>query len=179
MQELFYKPHRDVGDDYNLKADEECDDEIPTKRFRAPEKNFTYDAVPNKMMEVVVPALSSKSAISGPPPTALFMQQKFDGSFEINDALASLLFTTPTNIRASASSESRLKMLDTSTKEKVYCCVFVLAMLQKYWGSYESSWEMTADKAKQWMVSLLMKQMNVDKTNARKLVDELVAAVVV
>lgn len=123
------------------------------------------------------PAPAPAPVVSGPPPTALFMQQKFDGSFEISDALAALVFTTSSSLRSGAASQARLSALDSQTKEKVFATLFVLAKLTKLWGAYENSWEMTADKAKNWVVTLLMKQLNVDRTNARKMVDELIAAI--
>jgi len=105
------------------------------------------------------------------------MQQKFDGSFEISDILASLLFTSAATLRSRASAEGRLGALDSSTREKVYASIFVLAMLQKHYGQYENSWDMTADKAKQWVVTILMKQLNLDRVNSRKLVDDMIASV--
>jgi len=123
------------------------------------------------------PPTSTTPVVTGPPPTSLFMQQKFDGSFEANDATAAAVYTNSGNLRSGAAGNARLSGLDTTTREKVYATLFVLAQLQKLWGAYESSWEMTADKAKQWIVGILMKSLGVDRNNARKLVDELIAAI--
>jgi hypothetical protein len=88
-----------------------------------------------------------------------------------------LLGTSAANLRAGASNAtSRLGNLDAATAQKVWASIYVLAMLQKVWSAYESSWEMTADKAKQWCVSVLLKSLG-DRAAARRLVDDLISTI--
>jgi len=114
---------------------------------------------------------------SGPPPTDLFMQQQFDGSFQISDALARLLQTTAPALKTGAkSAASKMGSLDEATTQNVWATIVVLALLQRWWGAYEQSWELTSDKARQWCVSVLLKSLG-DRVTARKRVDELIASV--
>jgi len=114
---------------------------------------------------------------SGPPPTNLYMQQQFDGSFLITDALATLLHTTAASLRdGAASAASKMGSIDETTSRNVWASLYVVALLQKWWFDYESSWEMIADKAKQYCVSALTKSLG-DRTAARRLVDALVASI--
>jgi len=122
-------------------------------------------------------AFALSSSPSGPPPTELFMQQQFDGSFQIDDTLASLLNTSSSALRSRSSSEShRMGSLDASTIQKLWATIYVLGMLQKWWSAYENSWEMIADKAKGWAVGVLTRSLG-DRVTARRCVDELIASV--
>lgn len=130
-----------------------------------------------KSCDTLIASSSSSALPLGPPPTALFMQQKFDGSFEINATLAGLLQTTMATLSSGASAAAtKFGNLDEATARRVWASLFVVAMLLKLWGSYESTWEMTADKAKQFCVKTLSQSLG-DRTVARRLVDDLVAEI--
>jgi len=150
-------------------ADEDGEQEAPAFDLCCEEESFSALSVPS-VPQVVLP--------QGPPPTELYMQQQFNGSFEISDTLAGLLKTSVANLRSGAATASA-KMgsgVDENTARSVWASIYVIALLQKWWFAYESSWEMTADKAKQFCVSVLLKSLG-DRAAARRMVDELIASV--
>jgi hypothetical protein len=105
------------------------------------------------------------------------MQQKFDGSFEITATLASLLLTTVAHIESGvASASSKFGSVDEATAKRLWASLFLLASLQKFWGAYESTWEMAAEKSKQWCLKTLTTSLG-DRNAARRLIDELVESV--
>lgn len=125
-----------------------------------------------------LPAAPAPLAPSGPPPTDLYMQQKFDGSFEISVTLANLLFTTVANLESGASSAiAKFGTVDAAIGKRLWASIYVLAALQKFWGAYESAWEMAAEKAKQWCLKTLTASLGGDRNVARRLMDNLVTSV--
>jgi len=105
------------------------------------------------------------------------MQQKFDGSFEISETLAKLLQTSVATLRSGATAAAgKMGSLDSDTVNKILATIYLIAMLNRFWSAYDSSWELTADKAKQWCVGALTKSLG-NRNTARLLVDEFIASV--
>eukprot|EP01126_Amoeba_proteus_P010643 TRINITY_DN14174_c0_g1_i4.p1 TRINITY_DN14174_c0_g1~~TRINITY_DN14174_c0_g1_i4.p1 ORF type:complete len:630 (+),score=158.07 TRINITY_DN14174_c0_g1_i4:568-2457(+) len=112
---------------------------------------------------------------NGPPPTTLFMQQKFDGSFEITDKLCQILQVTPQQLRTGAVvAASKVGQLPYSSIECLWVSIYVLAMLVKWWSGYEELWEMCADKTRNWCLDVLKKSIG---NQAKTVLDELIALI--
>ena len=105
-------------------------------------------------------------------PVALMLEQQFDGSFLPSASLLSILGQ---NLQAlQANIDPKLSQLPSELALQLWTSIVVLALLKQRWGSFEASWQMSAEKTRTWCLQTLSKHLKLDRVAARHQLEQFI-----